>query len=194
MTKQKQESADSEDRFLLTNKLRGALREWERNADALVLDASEQAIDDLYTLGKILCNKTGLRRQAGLKRKKSGGRKRSHDLSPLLEHYDTLEAEFQAAKDWVRSRFPVWQKASTSWHKIVCDAYPALASVDDDLIERLSPSPELPEKTLDLIDKKDHDISKPSHIALEAAARLCGCSPYEYGTRHLLETKRQLKG
>ena len=81
---------------------KAAFREFIKELDAEINDALEKSIE---LVSRPLCSKAALRKQLGLKRKKSGGRKRSHDLSLLLDHYDTLEAEFQAAKDWVRSRW-----------------------------------------------------------------------------------------
>lgn len=124
------------------------------------------------------------------KRKKTGGRKRPDGLGSLLAHFNACEAELGEAKEWVQKRLPKWQEDSTSWHQLVRDSYSALANVEDDLIERLSPSPKLPKRIHDLMEEKDHEVSKLSHIALEIAARLCGCTPYRYTTRHLFGIKQ----
>ncbi len=178
------------ERLTTADHLRAALRAWGKDPDALVFGASEEIIAELHALGKALSNKTALRRQAHLKRKKTGGRQPT-DLSSLLDHYDSCESELSQAKEWIKGRFPDWKQHSTPWHDLVRQAYPALAKVDDDLIERLSPSPNLGNKISVLMDQKDHDSPATSHIALEHAARSCGCEPYQTGTRHLFQTLRK---
>jgi hypothetical protein len=116
------------------------------------------------------------------KREKTGGRTPPQNIKDLPLHYGRLAPEVGKAKEWVADRFDKWKThpPENGWKAAVRDTYPALCTLDDDLIERLSPDPKLPQDVLDLIGEKDHDTSAPSNIALEAAARLCGCRPYKY--------------
>lgn len=95
---------------------------------------------------------------------------------------------------------PVWQDAKTiykqnsnraTWRDLVRAAYPDI-KFDDDLVSRLSGKlNDLTENVQAKLSEKG-GTSKPSSIALEHAARLCGAQPYQYSLRHLYNIKNGL--
>ncbi|HEX7174378.1 MAG TPA: hypothetical protein VF240_03740 [Pyrinomonadaceae bacterium] len=122
-------------------------------------------------------------KQAAAERKASLKGTLKYILSPNL---DELEEHY-------RSVLPMWKDAKTlykqnrnreTWRDIVRAAQPDLKDYDD-LISRLSGRlNDLPENIQAKLSEKGGD-SKPSSIALEHAARLCGSEPYEYSVRYL---------
>jgi hypothetical protein len=104
-------------------------------------------------------------------------------LEPNLEEF----AEHYAAV------LPIWKDAKiiykqnsnrATWRDLIRVAYPE-HELDDDLISRLSGKlNDLPEEIQIKLSEKGGD-SKPSSIALEHAARLCGTEPYKYILRYL---------
>jgi hypothetical protein len=104
-------------------------------------------------------------------------------LEPNLEEF----AEHYAAV------LPIWKDAKiiykqnssrATWRDLIRAAYPE-HEFDDDLISRLSGKlNDLPEEIQTKLSEKGGD-SKPSSIALEHAARLCGTEPYKYSLRYL---------
>jgi hypothetical protein len=66
------------------------------------------------------------------------------------------------------------------------------ADLPDDLINRLPDVPNLSDDLLAKLEGKG-GTSKPSDIALEHAARLCGCPSYEYTIGWLWEVYGQQK-
>jgi hypothetical protein len=105
----------------------------------------------------------------------------------LGEHYDKV--------------LPVWKDAKLiykqnsnrpTWQNLIRAAYPDM-EFDDDLIARLSGRlNDLPSEVQAKLSEKGGD-SKPSSIALEHAARLCGAHPYQYSLRHLYNIKNETK-
>ncbi|MFS8086467.1 MAG: hypothetical protein ACMG6H_12615 [Acidobacteriota bacterium] len=86
----------------------------------------------------------------------------------------------------------VWQSAkkiyadygeSETWRNMVKAKYPEL-TFDDDLLTRVTGRlAELPEDIQAKLSEKDGDHT-PNTIALEHAARMCGATPYQFGTRY----------
>lgn len=111
--------------------------------------------------------------------------KKKVNFNDLGEHYKKL--------------LPVWKDAKTiykqnsnrvTWQDIVRAAHPEV-KFDDDLISRLSGKlNDLPEEIQAKLSEKGGD-SKPSSIALEHAARMCGARPYQYSLRHLYNIKNE---
>lgn len=94
---------------------------------------------------------------------------------------------------------PMWKDAKrlykqnrnrANWREIIKAAHPDLAECED-LISRLSGKlNDLPEEIQAKLSEKGGD-SKPSSIALEHAARLCGIEAYSYGVRYLYYNVRK---
>jgi hypothetical protein len=83
-------------------------------------------------------------------------------------------------------------KETEKWRDMVKAKYDDLP-FDDDLLVRISTKPEnLPEDIQEKVAETDGDQT-PSSIALEHSARLCGCKPYQFGTRHLFTLARKGK-
>jgi hypothetical protein len=107
-----------------------------------------------------------------------GGSTAEYDLSKLKTHYMEVHPYWEEAKKVFRQN-----RNNLRWRDIVKAAVPVL-SEQHDLIERFIVSPNLPPTILQQIFEQGSD-PKPSHLALEHAARLCGCPPYRYSIRHL---------
>jgi hypothetical protein len=111
----------------------------------------------------------------------------SLDFTELAEHYDSV--------------LPVWKDAKLifkqnskrpTWRELIRAAHPDV-EFDEDLLARLSGKlNDLPEDVQAKLSAKGGD-SKPSSIALEHAARLCGAAPYQYGVRYLYILKNEAK-
>jgi hypothetical protein len=83
-------------------------------------------------------------------------------------------------------------KETEKWRVMVKAKYDDVP-FDDDLLTRISTKPEnLPEDIQEKVAESDGDQT-PSSIALEHSARLCGCTPYQFGTRHLFTLARKGK-
>jgi hypothetical protein len=109
--------------------------------------------------------------------------------------------DFQDFAAYYEKTLPVWRDAKliykqnsrrATWRDLIRAAYPDM-KLDDDLIERLSGRlNDLPQDVQEKLSEKGGD-SKPSSIALEHAARLCGAAPYQYSLRHLYNLKNEAK-
>jgi len=83
-------------------------------------------------------------------------------------------------------------KETEKWRDMVKAKYSDIP-FDDDLLTRISTKAEnLPEDLQAKLAETDGDHT-PSSIALEHSARLCGCEPYQFGTRHLFTLARPAK-
>lgn len=110
-----------------------------------------------------------------------------------------LLPNFEELQEYYREVLPLWQDAKSlykqnrnrpTWRDIIKAAHPDLKD-EDDLISRLSGRlQDLPEEIQAKLSEKGGD-SKPSSIALEHAARLCGANPYEYSVRYLYYNLRK---
>lgn len=152
----------------------------------LVTPWPDEILQEAGYLSQILNSTSFLMKIAGYHRCKTGGRP-PRNFRGLSAHYNRLKPELGDAKGWIEKRWPKWQSSPPQggWKNAVRNSYPDLYDLADDLIERLSPNPQLSDLVEKLLEKKDHDISQVAYIALEAAARRCGCGPYEYTARHL---------
>jgi hypothetical protein len=108
---------------------------------------------------------------------KHGGSKARYDLQGLRSHYNILHPIVRQAKSIYR------QYRNRNWKGMVFAAYPDLP---EDLIARLCDPPDLTEDLLRALSEKG-GTSKPSDIAIEAAARCCGAPPYSYSISYLKE-------
>jgi hypothetical protein len=121
----------------------------------------------------------------------------------LLKQISMIAGEPQL--DYLPDVYPhmlgIWQdvkkiyaanKETEKWRDMVKAKYSDLP-FDDDLLTRISTKPEnLPEDIQEKVAETDGDRT-PSSIALEHSARLCGCEPYQLGTRHLFTLARPTK-
>ncbi len=108
-------------------------------------------------------------------------------LSDLGEHYKKMLPVWKDAKIIYKQN-----SSRVTWRNIVRAAYPEV-KFDDDLISRLSGRlNDLPQEIQAKLSDKGGD-SKPSSIALEHAARLCGAQPYQYSLRHLYNIKNEME-
>lgn len=108
---------------------------------------------------------------------------------------------FEEFGERYESVLPVWKDAKLiykqnskrpAWRELIRAAHPDV-EFDDDLLARLSGRlADLPEDIQEKLAEKGGD-SKPSSIALEHAARLCGAQPYRYSLRHLYNIKNEAK-
>lgn len=111
------------------------------------------------------------------------------------------EANFVKIGMHYKKVLSVWQDAKliykqnckrANWRDLVRAAHPNV-EFDDDLLSRLSGKlNDLPEEVQAKLSEKGGD-SKPSSIALEHAARLCGSEPYQYSLRHLYNIKNEMR-
>jgi hypothetical protein len=111
--------------------------------------------------------------------------KKKVNFSELGEHYKKLLQVWKDAK-------LIYKQNSNraTWREIIRAAYPEV-KFDDDLISRLSGKlNDLSEEIQAKLSEKGGD-SKPSSIALEHAARMCGARPYQYSLRHLYNIKNE---
>lgn len=131
-----------------------------------------------------------------LPKKESSAMKPDYDLTQLPDYYRELREVWEAAKRDA-------QKAQTApllkenWRKRIQASYSC--DLPDDLIEWLNEDEEerrsileartdlkfLPKKL-----KEGYSVRKPSEIALEHSARLCGVPPYYYSIARLFEILR----
>lgn len=109
--------------------------------------------------------------------------KRKPQLERLSELYPMLHKVWQSAKKIYDDN-----GESETWRDMVKAKYPDL-TFDDDLLTRVTGKMEtLSEDIQAKMAEKDADHT-PNTIALEHAARMCGASPYHYGTRYLHKLK-----
>lgn len=110
-------------------------------------------------------------------KKHRGGREGRYDLSQL--------------ECWHKKLHPTWRDAAKlykqirprkNWQKMMKAAFPDLP---DDLIERLSPTLNVPDDLLAQMEKCGHTASA---IAYEHAARRCGAEDWAFVTSHLAKT------
>lgn len=109
------------------------------------------------------------------------------------------KVSFSNLGEYYKKLLQVWKDAKTiykqnsnraTWRDIVRAAHPEI-NFEDDLISRLSSKlNDLPEEIQAKLSDKGGD-SKPSSIALEHAARMCGARPYQYSLRHLYNIKNE---
>jgi hypothetical protein len=152
----------------------------------IVYEVEEQTLREIGKLTSAQANEACERLKQTIKRAKKdrikpparGGSTPDYDLSKLRINYDNLLPSWQEAKRIFRQN-----RNNPRWREMVIAAAPDL-SEQRDLIERLDEYPKLPSNILAKIDKQGSE-SRPSHITLEHAARLCGCPPYHYSLRHL---------
>lgn len=137
-----------------------------------------------HLVGKV--NKlTGMLRKGMMRRlclhPKPGGSSARHDLRNLLEYYQVTLPTVQGAKDRYKKNAD-----SPKWMQIVSVDYPEM---QQELIARLSGrEKDLTKEHSQLLGEKG-GTSKPSDIALEWAARLCGVPRYHYALSHLQREK-----
>jgi hypothetical protein len=128
-----------------------------------------------------------------LPKQESRSAKPDYDLTKLPDYYRVLQKTWQSAKKEA-------QKAQNdpllkgNWRKRIQVSYSD--ELPDDLVEWLNKNEQerqaIFEARTDLkyLPKKLKDgyvLSKPSHLALEHSARLCGAPPYYYSIAHLFE-------
>jgi hypothetical protein len=106
---------------------------------------------------------------------KRGGSKARCNLQDLKSYYSMLHPIVRQAKLIYR------QNRIRNWKAMVLAAFPDLP---EDLIARLCDPPDLPDPLMKALAEKG-GTSKPSDIALEAAARCCGAPPYSYSLSYL---------
>ena len=132
-----------------------------------------------------------------LPKKESGGTKPEYDLTKLPDYYRELLEIWQSAKrDAQKAQNDPLLKSN--WRKRTQASY--ACDLPDDLIEWLNENEQerqvilgartdltyLPKKLLD-----GYVLCKPSEIAIEHSARLCGAPPYYYSISGLFEIKRK---
>jgi hypothetical protein len=111
-----------------------------------------------------------------------GGSEPEYDLSKLNEFYEkfhpaVIEAKRTATQTRNRDRARSMIRAG-------------FTELDNDLIELLFGFASVPDHLMDKLIASGTN-GKPSHIALEQAARSCGVPPFRYTIRHLQEVKRK---
>lgn len=149
------------------------------------LDISDYDIEFIWREAKRITSKAAAGKRAFIKESLSFLWETS--LEELREHYNKV--------------LPIWQDAKLLykqnnnrpvWRDIIRAAYPE-EELDDDLISRLSGKlNDLTEDVQAKLSKKGGD-SKPSDIALEHAARLCGAESYQYSVRYLYHKLRKCR-
>jgi hypothetical protein len=108
-------------------------------------------------------------------------------LDKLSEVYPALLKVWQSAKKIYNDN-----DESETWRDMVKAKYPEL-TFDDDLLTRVTGKLEdLPEDIQAKLTETDGDHT-PSTIALEHAARMCGATHYQYGTRYYHRLKSGVK-
>ena len=132
-----------------------------------------------------------------LPKKESRGVKPDYDLTKLPDYYHDLQRTWQSAKkDAQKAQNNPLLKSN--WRKRIQVSYSD--DLPNDLVEWLNENEQERQaifKTrtdLKYLPKKLKDgyvISKPSHLALEHSARLCGAPPYYYSIARLFEILKE---
>jgi hypothetical protein len=117
-------------------------------------------------------------------------------LTASLENF-TNKPQTSKMKKHYEELLPVWKKAKTlyrqnrdrpTWREIIRASYPDVTFPEDLLIRLPGSFDALPSWLQARINEQDTD-SRPSHLALEHAARICGARPYQFGRAQLFRLK-----
>lgn len=110
------------------------------------------------------------------------------DFTELAKHYERLLPVWKDAKVIYRQN-----NGRPMWRDLIRAAHPDI-EFDDDLLARLTGRlNDLSQDVQEKVSEKGGD-SRPSSIALEHAARLCGAAPYQYSLRHLYNVRGKAQG
>lgn len=106
----------------------------------------------------------------------------------LHDHYQRLLPVWKEAKDIYEQN-----KKREKWQEMIRAAYPEIC-FPADLLSRLTGRLlDLPEAIQTKVAETGGD-SKPSSLALEHSARMCGAAPYQIGIRQLYNLKKTARG
>jgi hypothetical protein len=118
------------------------------------------------------------------------GKKPKADLSRLSDHYNAIIDDWTDAFALCRSMMGLRSdKLRARWRSGLKKQYPMFP---EDLIERLQPMAEWPERISDVCVEQGGE-DKPQDIALEHAARLCGAGEYAFKLTYLEKVFRKQK-
>lgn len=117
------------------------------------------------------------------------GKKAKADLGGLSNHYDAIIGDWTDAFALCQTTLQLRGAARDLWRDDLQRKFPMFP---EDLIERLQPMADWPERISDICSKQGGE-DKPQDISLEHAARLCGAEDYAFKLSSLQKTYRKQK-